>query len=155
MKLVKIHGYCSWLRVRSLRRYLVTSNWVVRFHFNGSRRRLAEIACSRPTKSIDMDEAEPVIWVDSQESLSRMIAELKLSELFALDLEHHSIRSFLGFTCLMQIFTRTIDWLVDTIKLLSFIHHVCKGFSKASISSRFFATGKTTYAGSKNTLLCT
>ena len=35
----------------------------------------------------------------------------------AVDLEHHSYRSFQGFTCLMQISTRTHDFVVDTIKL--------------------------------------
>jgi len=32
----------------------------------------------------------------------------------SVDLEHHSYRSFLGFTCLMQISTRSSDFIVDT-----------------------------------------
>lgn len=35
----------------------------------------------------------------------------------AIDLEAHNQRSYNGFTCLMQISTRTRDFVVDTIKL--------------------------------------
>ena len=35
----------------------------------------------------------------------------------AIDLEHHSQRTYLGITCLMQISTRTEDFIVDTIAL--------------------------------------
>jgi len=33
------------------------------------------------------------------------------------DLEHNQYRSFQGLTCLMQISTRTEDFIVDTLKL--------------------------------------
>jgi len=36
---------------------------------------------------------------------------------FAVDLEHNQYRSFQGMTCLMQISTRTADFVVDTLKL--------------------------------------
>ena len=36
---------------------------------------------------------------------------------FAVDLEHHSYRTYQGFTCLMQISTRERDYVVDTIAL--------------------------------------
>ena len=35
----------------------------------------------------------------------------------AVDLEHHNFRSFQGFTCLMQVSSRTRDFIVDAIKL--------------------------------------
>lgn len=35
----------------------------------------------------------------------------------AIDLEHHSFRTYLGLTCLMQISTRSHDFVVDTFKL--------------------------------------
>ena len=34
-----------------------------------------------------------------------------------MDLEHNQYRSFQGLTCLMQISTRTEDFIVDTLKL--------------------------------------
>lgn len=34
-----------------------------------------------------------------------------------MDLEHNQYRSFQGLTCLMQISTRTEDYIVDTFKL--------------------------------------
>lgn len=36
---------------------------------------------------------------------------------FQVDLEHNQYRSFQGLTCLMQISTRTEDFIVDTLKL--------------------------------------
>lgn len=52
----------------------------------------------------------------------------KIKEI-AVDLEHHSYRSFLGFTCLMQISTRTHDFLIDTIKLRSEMHRLNEIFT--------------------------
>lgn len=47
----------------------------------------------------------------------------------AVDLEHHSYRSFQGFTCLMQISTRTHDFVVDTIKLRADMHRLNEIFT--------------------------
>jgi exosome complex exonuclease RRP6 len=47
----------------------------------------------------------------------------------AVDLEHHSYRSFLGFTCLMQISTRTDDFVIDTLKLRSDMHRLNEIFT--------------------------
>jgi ribonuclease D len=47
----------------------------------------------------------------------------------SVDLEHHSYRSFLGFTCLMQISTRSSDFIVDTIKLRSELHRLNEIFT--------------------------
>eukprot|EP00899_Mesostigma_viride_P029171 jgi/Mesvir1/9439/Mv09836-RA.2 len=46
-----------------------------------------------------------------------MAAVLAQAREIAVDLEHHSYRSFLGFTCLMQVSTREEDWVVDTLAL--------------------------------------
>jgi ribonuclease D len=40
---------------------------------------------------------------------------------FQVDLEHNQYRSFQGLTCLMQISTRTEDFIVDTLKLRIYI----------------------------------
>jgi exosome complex exonuclease RRP6 len=46
-----------------------------------------------------------------------MVAHLKTKNEIAIDLEHHSYRSYQGFTCLMQISTRERDFVVDTLKV--------------------------------------
>ena len=58
-----------------------------------------------------------LIFVDTDEKLSQLIDVLKNVNEFAVDLEHHSFRSFQGIVCLMQISTREQDFLVDTLEL--------------------------------------
>ena len=41
------------------------------------------------------------------EDLKTVVEELKLTSEIAVDLEHHSYRSYLGITCLMQVNTST------------------------------------------------
>lgn len=59
----------------------------------------------------------PLHFVDTEESLRQMVQALLAVEEIAVDLEHHDFYSFLGFTCLMQISTRTADYIVDCLKL--------------------------------------
>ena len=65
---------------------------------------------------LPLDET-PLTIVKTELSLNLMITELKNEAEIAIDLEHHSYRSFLGFTCLMQISTRKADFIVDTLEL--------------------------------------
>lgn len=55
-------------------------------------------------------------WVDTYEGVLDMLAELKEAKEIAIDLEHHDYRTYIGLTCLMQISTRSKDWIVDTLK---------------------------------------
>jgi len=64
----------------------------------------------------DLEENE-LIWVDNISSLRAMLKELRQASEIAIDLEHHDYRSYYGFVCLMQISTRTQDWIVDTLEL--------------------------------------
>ncbi|WVQ97195.1 hypothetical protein IAU59_004305 [Kwoniella sp. CBS 9459] len=59
----------------------------------------------------------PFEFVDTPEALGRMVEELKKAKEIAVDLEHHQMRSYSGFTCLIQISTREGDYVVDTLKL--------------------------------------
>ncbi|GAX75756.1 hypothetical protein CEUSTIGMA_g3199.t1 [Chlamydomonas eustigma] len=52
---------------------------------------------------------------------------------FAIDTEHHSWRSYLGMTCLIQISTGHVDWIIDTIKLHDHMHLLRDVFSNSSI----------------------
>ncbi|KAJ1497290.1 exosome nuclease subunit [Coelomomyces lativittatus] len=42
-------------------------------------------------------------WIDTVEGLEKLIEEIKNEPYIAVDLEHHSYRSYQGFLCLMQI----------------------------------------------------
>lgn len=71
------------------------------------------------TKAIDpmpLDTTEP-IWIDDRKGLKTMLKELKHEDAIAVDLEHHDLRSYIGLVCLMQISTRSHDFLIDTLKL--------------------------------------
>jgi hypothetical protein len=62
-------------------------------------------------------ERQEVVFVDTEEALEEMVAELKGTGEMAVDLEYHATRSYYGFTCLMQISSRERDWVVDTLRL--------------------------------------
>eukprot|EP01116_Phalansterium_solitarium_P020725 TRINITY_DN619_c0_g1_i1.p1 TRINITY_DN619_c0_g1~~TRINITY_DN619_c0_g1_i1.p1 ORF type:complete len:857 (-),score=388.24 TRINITY_DN619_c0_g1_i1:349-2919(-) len=66
-------------------------------------------------------ESTPLEWIDTPDALERAAAELENEPAVAVDLEHHSLRSFQGFTCLMQLSSRRKDYLVDTLKLRSHV----------------------------------
>lgn len=76
--------------------------------------RMFEVA--PPIPPVELDEC-PLTFVDTPEALEEMVGYLKEAKEIAVDLEHHSNRSYYGFTCLMQISTRERDWVVDTLKL--------------------------------------
>ncbi|XP_075213173.1 exosome component Rrp6 [Lycorma delicatula] len=59
----------------------------------------------------------PLIYVKDEETLNEMMDHLKKHKEIAVDLEHHSYRSFQGFTCLVQISTRDHDYIVDALEL--------------------------------------
>ena len=45
----------------------------------------------------------------------------------AVDLEHHSTRTYLGITCLMQISTRQEDYIIDTLALREVLGDYLRG----------------------------
>nr|XP_043632730.1 protein RRP6-like 2 [Erigeron canadensis] len=55
--------------------------------------------------------------VKDLKDLKELAAKLHDASEFAVDLEHNQYRSYQGLTCLMQISTRTEDFIVDTLKL--------------------------------------
>ena len=73
----------------------------------------------QPVTSLDDTE---LVMVRTEPELRLMCAELKTCRDVAVDLEHHSYRTFLGFTCLMQLSTRRKDYIVDTLLLRSDLH---------------------------------
>ncbi|KAK4272349.1 hypothetical protein QN277_020917 [Acacia crassicarpa] len=69
-----------------------------------------------PTKPSPL-ESTPFKLVGDVKGLKELAAKLRAVNEFAVDLEHNQYRSFQGLTCLMQISTRTEDFIVDTLKL--------------------------------------
>ena len=78
-------------------------------------------------------DSTPLICVDTCEGLEAMIVELSKVNEIAVDLEHHSYHTFQGFTCLMQISTRTVDFIVDTLALRVELPRLATIFHNASI----------------------
>ena len=83
------------------------------------------------------------IWIDTEERLSELISSLttkdqnsKITEI-AVDLEHHDYRSYYGITCLMQLSTRTQDYLIDTIALRDHLSRLNVVFADPMITKVF------------------
>ncbi|KAK4483763.1 hypothetical protein RD792_010966 [Penstemon davidsonii] len=62
-------------------------------------------------------ETTPFKFVEEVKDLKQLAVKLRGVDEFAVDLEHNQYRSFQGLTCLMQISTRTEDFVIDTLKL--------------------------------------
>jgi ribonuclease D len=82
-------------------------------------------------------ESTPLHWINTTELLNKMIEKLKQVKEIAVDVEHHSYRSFLGFTCLIQISTRKEDFLIDTIELRSELHQLNEIFCNPDVVKVF------------------
>lgn len=67
-----------------------------------------------------------LIFVESEEQLDTMIEEILCAREVAIDLEHHDLHSFRGFTCLIQLSTRTKDYIVDPFPLFRSLHKLNK-----------------------------
>lgn len=53
--------------------------------------------------SMDMDMNDTYVWVDDESKLKELVEILSKERAFAVDTEQHSLRSFLGFTALIQV----------------------------------------------------
>ncbi|XP_022211648.2 exosome component 10 [Drosophila obscura] len=63
-----------------------------------------------------------LMLVDSVEKLNQALAELRQAPHIAIDVEHHSYRTFMGITCLVQMSTRTKDYIFDSLALREEMH---------------------------------
>ena len=69
-------------------------------------------------KSAEKDkDASRLLFVDTEAGLIDVATDLSSDAVtaFAVDLEHHSYRSFTGFTCLVQISTPMRDYVIDVL----------------------------------------
>ncbi|XP_058813543.1 exosome component 10 [Topomyia yanbarensis] len=69
-----------------------------------------------PTEPLMLEDT-PLSVIDKHRQIPALLNELKLAKELAIDLEHHSYRTFQGFTCLMQISTRSKDYIIDALAL--------------------------------------
>ncbi|KAL1490352.1 hypothetical protein ABEB36_013063 [Hypothenemus hampei] len=79
----------------------------------------------------------PLIEIYSSEQLPQLVEELNKFKILAIDLEHHSYRSFMGITCLMQISTPEKDYIIDTLSLRNDLWILNEVFTKPSIIKIF------------------
>ena len=82
-------------------------------------------------------ENTPFKYIDKLEDLEVLAKELNEVTEFAVDLEHHSYRSYLGITCLMQLSTRNCDYIVDVISLRKHMHVLQEVFANPKIVKVF------------------
>lgn len=76
--------------------------------------RMFQTATPIPAKPF---EETPFSWVSTPSEFAIMLDKLRPAKELAVDLEHHSFRTWSGFLCLMQISTREEDFVVDTLAL--------------------------------------
>ncbi|KAK9238695.1 ribonuclease H-like domain-containing protein [Lipomyces kononenkoae] len=93
----------------------------------------------KPSKPIDpmTFENTAVNWVDTPEKLRTMLSSLRNETEIAVDLEHHDNRSYIGFVCLMQISTRSQDYVVDTLVLRSELEELNEVFTDPRVIKVF------------------
>ncbi|KAJ1976871.1 exosome nuclease subunit [Dimargaris cristalligena] len=87
-----------------------------------------------PYLPFDTTSAE---WIDTPAQVGTLLAKLRQAPIIAVDLEYHSHRSFQGFTCLMQISTRTEDFLVDTLAVREHLQQLNEVFTDPKIVKVF------------------
>ncbi len=90
----------------------------------------------------DVTEVEEVasaefVYVDTIEKLDEMVDAILAAGEVAIDLEHHDIRSYRGFTSLIQLSTRTTDYVVDPFPLF---HELGSKFNKFTTDPRIRKT---------------
>ncbi|XP_020884170.1 protein RRP6-like 3 isoform X5 [Arabidopsis lyrata subsp. lyrata] len=94
-----------------------------------------EFGFLRGEYSLEMSDS--YVWVETELQLKELAEILAKEKVFAVDTEQHSLRSFLGFTALIQISTHEKDFLVDTIVLHDAMSILRPVFSEPNICKVF------------------
>ena len=79
----------------------------------------------------------PFAFIDKESDLVTLISQLRHERELAVDLEHHSLRSFQGFTCLMQVSTRHQDYIIDALELRGSMNLLLEVFADPNIVKVF------------------
>ncbi|CAL7952505.1 unnamed protein product [Xylocopa violacea] len=91
---------------------------------------------SEPSKYKSLEETR-LITIKDPSDVKLLLEDLRRYKEIAVDLEHHSYRSFQGITCLMQISTADTDYLIDTLSLRSELHELNEIFTKPTVLKVF------------------
>ncbi|XP_060536167.1 exosome component 10 [Cylas formicarius] len=79
----------------------------------------------------------PLVEITQEEQLKDLIEDLQNSKEIGVDLEHHSYRTFMGITCLLQISTLEKDYLIDTLVLRDKLFVLNEVFTNPKITKIF------------------
>jgi len=75
-----------------------------------------QLAPRTPALPRTVEQAE-LVMVSTVQQLRIAVAELAREKVLGVDVEHHSYRSYLGLTCLVQISTQEKDFLIDPLDI--------------------------------------
>uniref|UniRef100_A0A914Z9P3 HRDC domain-containing protein n=1 Tax=Panagrolaimus superbus TaxID=310955 RepID=A0A914Z9P3_9BILA len=82
-------------------------------------------------------EEIPLTIVDNKEELIKLVEKLNKLKLFAVDVEHHNYRTFLGLTCLVQISTYDHDYIIDPFPIWTEMWRLNEPFTNPKILKIF------------------
>ncbi|CAD6194017.1 unnamed protein product [Caenorhabditis auriculariae] len=89
----------------------------------------------------DVLENTPVTIVATKEQLECLLNKLKNVKEFAVDVEANDMRSYMGLTCLVQISTRTEDFIIDPFPVWESMGILNEVFADPSILKVFHGAG--------------
>lgn len=95
-----------------------------------------QLGTGKVCKSRKLTET-PLEFIDTVDKLKCFIDELSEENEIAVDVEHHSYRTFQGITCLLQISTRQKDFIIDTLLLRDELHQLNEVFTNPKILKVF------------------
>lgn len=72
--------------------------------------RLDEFEFLRGEYSLEMSDS--YVWVETESELKKLAETLAKEKVFAVDTEQHSLRSFLGFTALIQVIVKILFFVL-------------------------------------------
>ncbi|KAA3681863.1 exosome complex exonuclease RRP6, partial [Paragonimus westermani] len=76
-------------------------------------------------------------FVDTLDLLDAALKEISLHKEVAVDLEHHSHRTYLGITCLVQLSTRDGDYVIDALALRDHLYKLNEIFTNPRVIKVF------------------
>ncbi|KAJ3015732.1 exosome nuclease subunit [Thoreauomyces humboldtii] len=87
----------------------------------------------RPEQLYKSFDETPFTYIDTDDQLEKLADLLNTVDEIAIDLEAHDYRSYQGFVCLMQISTRSEDFIIDTLAVRSKMHLFNTSFTDPTI----------------------
>lgn len=89
-----------------------------------------------PVKRLEDTE---LVYITTRIQLDTMISDIEEAGEVAIDLEHNDFHSYRGITCLVQLSTRTKDYLVDPFEVFKHLHLLNRITTNPSIIKVFHA----------------